>query len=279
MLKHTQIHLGIYYCGYLGVNLLFFPPLPQGEIASCAGPALYLWNMKGHLLTSIDASCGPQPDILCVLFTQRHEWDSKNVIATGCADGVIRVKTFFCLRVDDRTVGTKVWRYRLISSIWGANLHMLVVPFYNVNWPSLGCGHPYHTHTQMSVIALLLARVLRRWRICECVCHYLELCLIWPLVTCLSRRYGRRSTPEHNYLALQKSPCPRGRMEQSGTVMSRGDAAVSPDESLRRFFLSALFSERKLTFRLIRSILKRTVIIFNRPSPSWRAAPFADESL
>lgn len=53
---------------------------------------LYLWNMKGHLLTSTDASCGPQADIQCVLFTQRHEWDPKNVIATGCADGVIRVK-------------------------------------------------------------------------------------------------------------------------------------------------------------------------------------------
>ncbi|XP_068183056.1 WD repeat- and FYVE domain-containing protein 4 isoform X2 [Antennarius striatus] len=62
-----------------------------GEIASCAGPLLYLWNMNGQLLTCTDASFGPQPDILCVSFTQRREWDSKNVIVTGCADGTIRI--------------------------------------------------------------------------------------------------------------------------------------------------------------------------------------------
>lgn len=101
LLTDTQIHWRIYYCICLGVKTVFFPSL-QGEIASCAGPVIYLWNMKGHLLTSIDASCGPQPDIQCVLFTQRHEWDPKNVIVTGCTDGIIRVKTFFlhaCMHV------------------------------------------------------------------------------------------------------------------------------------------------------------------------------------
>ncbi|XP_028982965.1 WD repeat- and FYVE domain-containing protein 4 isoform X2 [Betta splendens] len=62
-----------------------------GEIASCAGPQLYLWTMKGQLLTCTDTSCGPQADILCVCFTQRQEWDSRNVIVTGCADGIIRI--------------------------------------------------------------------------------------------------------------------------------------------------------------------------------------------
>ncbi|XP_059215445.1 WD repeat- and FYVE domain-containing protein 4 [Centropristis striata] len=62
-----------------------------GEIASCAGPLLYLWTMKGQLLACTDTSCRPQPDVLCVSFTQRHEWDAKNVIVTGCADGVIRI--------------------------------------------------------------------------------------------------------------------------------------------------------------------------------------------
>ncbi|XP_056292336.1 WD repeat- and FYVE domain-containing protein 4 isoform X5 [Pseudoliparis swirei] len=62
-----------------------------GEIASCAGPLLYLWTMTGQLLTCTDVSCGPQADILCVSFTQRHEWDAKNVIVTGCADGIIRI--------------------------------------------------------------------------------------------------------------------------------------------------------------------------------------------
>ncbi|KAF7651115.1 hypothetical protein LDENG_00115980, partial [Lucifuga dentata] len=62
-----------------------------GEIASCAGPHLHLWNMKGQLLASLDTSCGPQEDILCVSFTQRHEWDARNVIVAGCADGVVRI--------------------------------------------------------------------------------------------------------------------------------------------------------------------------------------------
>ncbi|KAM6956344.1 WD repeat- and FYVE domain-containing protein 4 [Aplochiton taeniatus] len=62
-----------------------------GEIASCAGSLLYLWNMKGQLLTWLDTTCGPQGNILCVAFTQRHEWDARNVLVTGCADGIIRI--------------------------------------------------------------------------------------------------------------------------------------------------------------------------------------------
>ncbi|XP_035461782.2 WD repeat- and FYVE domain-containing protein 4 isoform X3 [Scophthalmus maximus] len=62
-----------------------------GEIASCAGPQLYLWTMKGQLLTCTDTSCGPRADILCVSFTQRQEWDNRNVVVTGCADGIIQI--------------------------------------------------------------------------------------------------------------------------------------------------------------------------------------------
>ncbi|XP_056147480.1 WD repeat- and FYVE domain-containing protein 4 [Lampris incognitus] len=62
-----------------------------GEIASCAGALLYLWTMKGQLLTHVNTSCGPQGDILCVSFTQRQEWDPRNAIVTGCADGVVRI--------------------------------------------------------------------------------------------------------------------------------------------------------------------------------------------
>eukprot|EP00064_Thunnus_orientalis_P000518 superscaffoldBa00000026_g519 len=65
--------------------------LRQGEIASCAGALLYLWTMKGQLLACTDTSCGPQADILCVSFTQRQEWDARNVVVTGCADGIIRI--------------------------------------------------------------------------------------------------------------------------------------------------------------------------------------------
>ncbi|KAK1164501.1 hypothetical protein AOXY_G14832 [Acipenser oxyrinchus oxyrinchus] len=62
-----------------------------GDIASCAGPFLYLWTIKGQLISSINTSCGPEGDILCCCFTQKFEWDSRNVIVTGCADGIVRL--------------------------------------------------------------------------------------------------------------------------------------------------------------------------------------------
>lgn len=62
-----------------------------------------------------------------------------------------------------------------------------------------------------------------RWCICECVCYYVELRLILLLVMCLSYRYGRQSTPEHNYLALQKSLCPQGKTDQRETVMLQAE--------------------------------------------------------
>lgn len=80
---------------HMGVNTILLLLLSKGEIASCAGPLLYLWTMKGQLLTCTDTTCGPRADVLCVSFTQRHEWDAKNVVVTGCADGIIRVRFYF----------------------------------------------------------------------------------------------------------------------------------------------------------------------------------------
>ncbi|XP_062319191.1 WD repeat- and FYVE domain-containing protein 4 isoform X1 [Osmerus eperlanus] len=62
-----------------------------GEIASCAASSLYLWSMKGQLLTWLNTSYGPSGNISCVCFTQRNQWDARNVIVTGCADGIIRI--------------------------------------------------------------------------------------------------------------------------------------------------------------------------------------------
>lgn len=79
----------------------------------------------------------------------------------------------------------------------------------------------HDTHTRMVLLLyyyLELWFVCAHWCVCECVCYYVELCLILLLVMCLSYRYGRQSTPEHNYLALQKSLCPRGKTEQRETV-------------------------------------------------------------
>lgn len=113
--EYIFLHTSVYV--HLGLNSISL--FSKGEIASCAGPVLYLWNMKGQLLTRTDDSCGPQPDILCVFFTQRQEWDSKNVIVTGCADGIIRVE-LFCMRVNNVMLAgwMKGWR----SLIAGSNL-------------------------------------------------------------------------------------------------------------------------------------------------------------
>ncbi|XP_019902981.2 WD repeat- and FYVE domain-containing protein 4 isoform X2 [Esox lucius] len=69
-----------------------------GEIATCAGPSLYLWTMTGQLLTWLDTSCGAdvtsghsERDILSICFTQRNEWDSRNVLVSGSADGIVRI--------------------------------------------------------------------------------------------------------------------------------------------------------------------------------------------
>uniref|UniRef100_A0A3B4B9F3 BEACH domain-containing protein n=1 Tax=Periophthalmus magnuspinnatus TaxID=409849 RepID=A0A3B4B9F3_9GOBI len=62
-----------------------------GDIASCAGSQLYLWTMRGQVLACTDTSCGPQADIMCVSFSQRLEWDARNVVVTGCTDGSVRV--------------------------------------------------------------------------------------------------------------------------------------------------------------------------------------------
>lgn len=78
---------------------------------------LYLWDMKGQLLTCTDTSCGPQPDVLCVTFTQWHEWDPKNVIITGCADGIIRVR-FLCMLVDNMIVPLSTSDYAFKVTIW-----------------------------------------------------------------------------------------------------------------------------------------------------------------
>ena len=79
-------------------NALVLPP-PQGEIASCSGAQLYLWTMKGQLLSRVATSCRPLGDILCVGFTQTQEWDARNALVTGSADGVVRVRVCVCVCV------------------------------------------------------------------------------------------------------------------------------------------------------------------------------------
>lgn len=235
--------------------------------------------MKGQLLSRSHSSHGLLPDILSVVFTHRHEWDPRNVIVTGCADGVIRVRFpplrptaamvtlrtltdslavfffniyiyFFGLSLGEIFIHFQMqlsllWRWGGGAATWMSiqenNNHTFVVDViahsapslvsklncklgFTQEWAPIMLVHLTHTHTNY-VIAVLLPRVMGcacvRHCICECACYYVELHLIFPLVMCLSHRYGRQSTPEHNYLALQKSPYPQGKTERRETVMAR----------------------------------------------------------
>ena len=69
-----------------------------GDIVSCAGSWLYLWDVNGHPLASVDTAPPPGASgqhtspvqILCVAQSQHNEWDRQNVIMTGSSDGVVR---------------------------------------------------------------------------------------------------------------------------------------------------------------------------------------------
>lgn len=66
----------------------------QGDIASASGSFLYLWNINGEKLASINTMPSTRNHvILSICMSQVNEWDQNNVIMTGGTDGVIRVKT------------------------------------------------------------------------------------------------------------------------------------------------------------------------------------------
>lgn len=72
----------------------------QGDIATCAATWLHVWSINGEELASVNTCVGRadrMQQILCVAFSQTHEWDSQNVIMTGSTDGVARVRHEFLL--------------------------------------------------------------------------------------------------------------------------------------------------------------------------------------
>ncbi|XP_076455501.1 WD repeat and FYVE domain-containing protein 3-like isoform X2 [Babylonia areolata] len=62
-----------------------------GDIATCAGTYLHLWNINGEAIASINTATGRNQQILCVAMSQFMEWDAQNVILTGSSDGVVRM--------------------------------------------------------------------------------------------------------------------------------------------------------------------------------------------
>ncbi|XP_046392591.1 WD repeat and FYVE domain-containing protein 3 isoform X2 [Ischnura elegans] len=65
-----------------------------GDIATCAGTWLHIWSINGNELACVNTCVGRadrMQQILCVAYSQTHEWDSQNVIMTGSTDGVARM--------------------------------------------------------------------------------------------------------------------------------------------------------------------------------------------
>lgn len=72
-----------------------------GDIATCAGTWLHIWSINGDELANVNTCVGRadrMQQILCVAFSQTHEWDAANVIMTGSTDGVTRVSQM-CLNL------------------------------------------------------------------------------------------------------------------------------------------------------------------------------------
>lgn len=63
-----------------------------GDIATASSTYLYLWNINGELLASVNTiSSSRNHIVLSICMSQVNEWDSNNVILTGGTDGVVRM--------------------------------------------------------------------------------------------------------------------------------------------------------------------------------------------
>ncbi|XP_056639814.1 WD repeat and FYVE domain-containing protein 3 isoform X1 [Diorhabda sublineata] len=75
-----------------------------GDIATCAATWLHVWSINGDDLANVNTCVGTadrMQQILCVAFSQTHEWDSLNVIMTGSTDGVTRMWSIDYVQVPD----------------------------------------------------------------------------------------------------------------------------------------------------------------------------------
>lgn len=75
-----------------------------GDIATCAATWLHVYSINGDELASVNTCVGRadrMQQILCVAFSQTHEWDHLNVIMTGSTDGVTRMWSIDYVQVPD----------------------------------------------------------------------------------------------------------------------------------------------------------------------------------
>ncbi|XP_054839943.1 WD repeat- and FYVE domain-containing protein 4 [Eublepharis macularius] len=62
-----------------------------GDIASCAGMSLYIWNISGKPLARLDSASRLGATLSCCCFVQVMDWDVHGLIATGETGGRVQV--------------------------------------------------------------------------------------------------------------------------------------------------------------------------------------------
>ncbi|KAJ7324483.1 hypothetical protein JRQ81_017503, partial [Phrynocephalus forsythii] len=62
-----------------------------GDVASCAGPVLYLWNVNGQPLARVSFAASPGVIFSCCCFTEVIDWDVNSLIITGDTAGGVQV--------------------------------------------------------------------------------------------------------------------------------------------------------------------------------------------
>ncbi|XP_066149954.1 WD repeat and FYVE domain-containing protein 3 [Euwallacea fornicatus] len=92
-----------------------------GDIATCAATWLHVWSINGCALAAVNTCVGRadrMQQILCVAFSQAHDWDPMNVVITGSTDGVTRMWSLDYVQVpieDDQQKSTEILKLRTES--------------------------------------------------------------------------------------------------------------------------------------------------------------------
>ena len=79
----------------------------NGNIVSCAGSWLYVWDINGMAIASVDTALSSvettqMGQILCVTQSQLNEWDRENVVITGGKDGIVRMWSVDYIEISER---------------------------------------------------------------------------------------------------------------------------------------------------------------------------------
>ncbi|XP_048460451.1 WD repeat and FYVE domain-containing protein 3 [Rhincodon typus] len=72
-----------------------------GDIVSCAGTYIHVWNINGNPVVNVNTFTGRSQQIFCCCVSEMSEWDTQNVIVTGHSDGVVRFWRMEFLQVPE----------------------------------------------------------------------------------------------------------------------------------------------------------------------------------